>query len=216
MRCEFCIEVPHIVACTVDMDDGPLPLPVSPPVRASVWLLFLTRECVPFCCWWQVQHPAVVHEGVQYPPWTSQHIVPLTHTGRFMDHLVAQDMIDFASGSWRTFQDYFRLILEFGQLGRQQRSFLLVRQVETRLLDMYLGNDSPLYGPGQFIEPNPSRPRKPMGTKQFAPDFSKLLSVASLLVRSFSCLLLSARPPSRLLCSACLSSVCGASVNCCT
>jgi hypothetical protein len=49
---------------------------------------------------------------------------------------------------------------------------------------MYLGKDSPLYGPGQLFEPNPARPRKPMGNKQFVPDFSKMLALVSLLVRT--------------------------------
>ena len=130
----------------------------------------------------QVEHPAITHEGVEYQAFTSQHSLPLTFTGRFMEHLVSPDMIEFVSGAWRTFQDYFRLLLEFGQMGRQQRAFLFLRQVDARLLDMYLGNDSPMYGPGLLVEPNPQRPRKPMGTKQFAPDFSRLMAVAALLV----------------------------------
>ncbi len=83
-----------------------------------------------------MHHPAFEHEGVQYPEGTTREVVPLTHTGKFMQHLVSYDMLDFVAGAWRTFQDYFHLLLEFARMGRTQRVFLVQRDVELRLMDM--------------------------------------------------------------------------------
>ena len=60
-------------------------------------------------------------------------------------------------------------------------------QVDARLLDMYLGSSSPAYGPGLLVEPVPGHPRKPMGTKQFAPDFSRMFALVAVLVRARRC-----------------------------
>ncbi len=124
----------------------------------------------------------MTYNGVEYPASTSRLQVPLTRTGRFMAGLVSLDTIDFAASCWRTFQDYFRLIHEFALMARTHRTFLWIHQTDVFLLDMYLGKDSPVYGPGLLVEPNAAKPRKPLGNKQFMPDVSRLLTFVSLMV----------------------------------
>ena len=74
----------------------------------------------------------MTHEGVEYAAYSSTAAMPLTHSGRFMDLLTSAHTVDFASSSWRTFQDYFRVLAEFAGLGLPQRAFLLRAQVRER------------------------------------------------------------------------------------
>ncbi len=127
--------------------------------------------------------PAETIDGVSYGPRVYKETVALTHTGRFIRQLCSGDTIDIVANCWKHFGEYFRLLHDFALLGRSQRLLLSACSIDVLLVDMYLGKNSPLYGPGKVFEPATTRSRPPMGNKTFTPDFSRLVAIAALMVR---------------------------------
>ena len=90
-------------------------------------------------------------------------------------------MLHEAPSHWRHFPQFFFVLLEFAQLGNEERAWLLRRHVITQLVDFYLGDESPLAaGDGPYHRPKRTR----MGDKFALPNLEHMLALISLLARS--------------------------------
>eukprot|EP00753_Platysulcus_tardus_P013086 PLAT3614.2.p1 GENE.PLAT3614.2~~PLAT3614.2.p1 ORF type:complete len:1715 (-),score=1014.72 PLAT3614.2:126-5015(-) len=93
---------------------------------------------------------------------------------RFMDLLIAQ--IDGVHTHWPRFSQYFQLFSDFAMLGWKERYFLIDRRVISRLVDLLLGQGSPL----ATVDTS----RTEVGSLMTTPPLDSLFSCLSLLVRS--------------------------------
>ncbi|KAL6068267.1 USP domain-containing protein, variant 2 [Balamuthia mandrillaris] len=81
----------------------------------------------------------------------------------------------YAVLKWRNFGQYFTLFFHFALLGPTEMAYLLRRNVISRFLDIYLGPDSPNARRRLYMR---------FGDKWQQPDFSSLISLVCLLLRS--------------------------------
>lgn len=108
---------------------------------------------------------------------------PTTVTAKVLDHILDFGTLDVAGECWRHFREYFLVLRRFAEQGWSERIFMLQREGVMRVMDLYLGIDSPfhevLWEPGV-------RSRPQMGTKTTPVDWTEALAFVSLLVRSCS------------------------------
>jgi hypothetical protein len=108
-----------------------------------------------------------------------------TTTASFLSFMFSVSYQDHAAANWRNFSEYFGLLLDVAKMGYHQRRLLVHMRLDMTLLDLYLGPSSPLL---ETLK----RSRDPVGNKQQRPDWNNLLAVASLLVRVYVALGVSA------------------------
>lgn len=102
-------------------------------------------------------------------------------TTRFVSVIASSVFLDSTTSHWRTFDEYFGLLLAIARIGYLQRRLLHILELDMLLIDFYLGAQSPLcVAQGRFDLTK--RPRDTMGNKQGRPSFSNLLETAALLV----------------------------------
>jgi hypothetical protein len=97
---------------------------------------------------------------------------------RVVDGLVS--MLHEAPAHWRHFPQFFKVLLEFAQLGVAERELLLHRRVCTSLIDFYLGEESPLAAEGGAHH---RAKRQRMGDKFAVPALEHMVELIVLLVR---------------------------------
>jgi hypothetical protein len=91
------------------------------------------------------------------------------------------NLLHEAPSHWRHFPQFFLVLLEFAQLGTEERTWLLHQRVITQLVDFYLGDESPLAaGDAPYHQPKRTR----MGDKFSLPNLEHMLALISLLARS--------------------------------
>ena len=91
------------------------------------------------------------------------------------------NLLHEAPSHWRHFPQFFLVLLEFAQLGTEERAWLLHQRVITQLVDFYLGDESPLAaGDAPYHQPKRTR----MGDKFSLPNLEHMLALISLLARS--------------------------------
>jgi hypothetical protein len=104
-----------------------------------------------------------------------------TSTSRFVSVIASTAFLDSTTSHWRTFDEYFGLLLAIARIGYAQRRLLHWLELDMLLVDFYLGAQSPLcVAQGRFDITK--RPRDIMGNKQGRPSFNNLLETAALLV----------------------------------
>ncbi|PRP88236.1 ubiquitin domain-containing protein [Planoprotostelium fungivorum] len=89
------------------------------------------------------------------------------------------DMIPHLAGSWQNINEYFSLLLEIAKMGSGERGYLLHAQIISKLVDFYLGDESPAAE---------GRKRVKMIDKatNTIPQMKNMFSVLALLVRCTS------------------------------
>ncbi|KAF2075266.1 hypothetical protein CYY_003442 [Polysphondylium violaceum] len=95
---------------------------------------------------------------------------------QFMD--IFLDYIKEAPTYWKHFNHYFMFIKEFALLGRKEREYLVSRRVIGRLIDFFLGDESP------WSKSHPPQKKTKMGDKYSSPQFNYMMDALSILVRS--------------------------------
>jgi len=79
---------------------------------------------------------------------------------------------------WRYFNQYFLVLRDFASLGSIEKQYLLQRGVIEKIIDIYLGEDSPL--------PKKKKKKLKMGDRYDVPNFTNMISMLSLLICSCS------------------------------
>ena len=90
-------------------------------------------------------------------------------------------MLHEAPSHWRHFPQFFLVLLEFAHLGAEERAWLLRKRVVSKLINFYLGDESPL-ATDDVPHHQPKRTR--MGDKFAQPNLEHMLALISLLARS--------------------------------
>jgi len=95
---------------------------------------------------------------------------------------------DVVCRCWRNFDQYFRLLVTFASLGRAERSFIIESTMPWRLVDFYLGNDSP------FAQQR----RWEMGDEYADPQFKHFWELMMIITRVIKTDSRKANPPTQL------------------
>mmetsp|Transcript_9290 Transcript_9290/g.23283 ORF Transcript_9290/g.23283 Transcript_9290/m.23283 type:complete len:1090 (-) Transcript_9290:298-3567(-) len=96
---------------------------------------------------------------------------------RLVDALL--DMLEEAPGFWRNFEQYFAILNHFAQIGMKEREFLLARGALSRMIEFFVGDDSPNIKAHQH-----KQKRTKMGDKHNAPNVVPMLETISILTTS--------------------------------
>ncbi|KAK1866716.1 hypothetical protein I4F81_009231 [Pyropia yezoensis] len=99
----------------------------------------------------------------------------------FVDALISLLPVAYATGDWKHLAQLFSLLTWFATLGATERGFLLRRRVAPRVLDLYLGDESP-YAPSRGDLPRTKRPKTEEANTQDV--LRALLPLVSMLTRS--------------------------------
>eukprot|EP00004_Rigifila_ramosa_P006247 TRINITY_DN1692_c0_g1_i1.p1 TRINITY_DN1692_c0_g1~~TRINITY_DN1692_c0_g1_i1.p1 ORF type:complete len:3114 (-),score=719.02 TRINITY_DN1692_c0_g1_i1:25-8475(-) len=93
----------------------------------------------------------------------------------------AMDMLEDAPNHWRNFSQYFMLLRDLAMIGSKERFIMLRRRLLPSLIDFFMGEDAQQQ---QDAGKHKQKKARVMGDKTNSPDFTHLMGLVSILVRS--------------------------------
>jgi ubiquitin C-terminal hydrolase len=100
--------------------------------------------------------------------------MPVVQVVKFLDRVL--ELLPELPVHWRHLAEYFQCLRDIANIGLPEKTFMLSRATVARCIDMYLHEDSPWVHNHRY--------HNKMGDKFNLPDFSCMLELVSLLVRS--------------------------------
>eukprot|EP01132_Coremiostelium_polycephalum_P001351 gene1351-1706_t len=118
----------------------------------------------------------VVDDEDSFTDYSKSSKVPKSIIIKFMDTFL--DYIKEAPSHWKHFTHYFMFIRDFSLLGHEERQYMVSRNVIGRLIDFFLGDESPV------SKLHPPQKKTKMGDKYNSPQLSHMMEALSILIRS--------------------------------